>query len=251
MRKLYCITYNTFSGLPGKNEKESGKINETLYYKKTKQISEFERDLISQIELVIKLDPDFFIVTEIPRVDIDKVKEYSERSGYVTIYAGVSRNLKNKEYDLGVIIASKLEGEEIKFDSSWEASAWGIVGIRLHQFHLSIIGVHLDTDEGRRNKMEIPLLAKVVMREAKHGNEVIIMGDLNCRLEDILGHKSFLNYNLKGHNEPTFRFDMENQYLNIDHILIPDKKGWNAQWKVLNIGTSDHYLVEAHIKTPF
>lgn len=253
MHNLHCIVYNTLSGLDGRTKKKCEEISNALYYgnpSRKKDLGEFDRDLMSQMKLVVKHNPDVFVVTEIPRVDVKNVQVYFSSRGYKSIAYGVSRHLAKKECDLGVVLGAKLRAESMAFDDKWITSAWGIAGLRFHELSLSIIGVHFDVDEQEQNDIEIPLLAREAGREAALGRDVILMGDMNCNTFNITQHKDFKAYPMAGHNDITFRHSINSKDGSIDHILIPKKEGWSAAWHVLKEGTSDHFPVEAHISMP-
>ena len=184
----------------------------------------------------------------IKQIQCSEIEKELSALGYSSIYFGYSAH--HDDATVSSLVASKIKGEKLAIEFTEGAHAGGgggIVGLRLVQSNITVVGVHMCTPKFPwLYDAQIADIVKFLETEKLLGREVIIAGDWNASTLFLKKYPAFSKLNLINSEGdmltcPTFLPKLEP----LDHIFVPQN------FKTINSKTiafgSDHLAVSVEV----
>lgn len=190
MKRVTLATYNT---LLGGHKPWRSSLMDLIHFSyfilgSKILLNRSKKRIVQTMRFCTRKSPDIVVLTEIPtHTDKRIVRRFFRKFGHRTIVAGRSKYFKQKDMELGVIVASKFKGTPLHLPSKFINSSWGSCGMYIKKINTVVIGVHLSVFKWNRME-ELTLLKEFINTQIKKQRKVIVAGDFNTNQEEIISH---------------------------------------------------------------
>jgi endonuclease/exonuclease/phosphatase family metal-dependent hydrolase len=199
----------------------------------------FSRFSVRTVDIVSRSGADFICFNEVlGTLRGEEIRERLKQEGYEYFCWGAAEH-HNKPLDLGTLLASKYPFEELNFTLPQEphmGGGGGACAVYVKEFNLSILAVHLARDEELQKK-QVKAISVFVKNQSDLKRKVVVMGDFNLNVEELMSYEQFSDLNLAPANGLGTAPE-------IDEIKMFEFQAWdNIFYKGLNLNRSGRFRV--------
>ncbi len=237
-KKLSVVLYNTLFG--GVHKDQGIFLDLVTFLYCTFRIHKFypllKKDLKRSLKFSVRGNPDVIVLTElITGSDLNYARRFFRRRGYKSMITGKSKFFEKHEDDKNFAVLTVFKGiaQKVQLKKYDVQPCWGSSVMYIPSYNLMIFSLHMSVLKIERYK-EIESLKKVVLTQMKKGQRVMLVGDFNTNINEILSYFPGLNPSFI--NKATFDHWLFGKD-NIDNIVIFGGKHKKVR---LFEDTSDH-----------
>lgn len=247
---LRFATYNMMFGMYGREGVINGLGHLSFHGLHSKFLTKiFSRLNAKTVELVGGWDADFVSLNEVlGTLKKGEIIEGLKEEGFGYFCWGAAAH-HDKPLDLGTLFASKYKFEELNFtlpQKNHMGGGGGACAVFVEEKNLSILALHLGRDRELQEK-QVEKISLFVREQSKKKRKVVLMGDFNLEVNELVGFEDFKSLNLSVVN-------YKDTAPNIDEVKLFYFEGWDnifykGSLKLKNSGIvdglSDHKVVWA------
>lgn len=244
-KKLSIVLYNTLFG--GVHKDQGFLLDIVTFLYCTFRIHKFypllKKDLKRSLKFAVRGNPDVIVLTElITGSDLNSARRFFRRRGYKSIVTGKSKFFEKHEDDKNFAVLTVFKGiaQKVHLKNYDVQPCWGSSVMYIPAYNLMIFSLHMSVLKIERYR-EIASLQKVVLTQMNKGRRIMLVGDFNTNIKEILSY--FPNLYPSFINKATFDHWLFGKD-NIDNIVIFGGKHKKVR---LFQDTSDHKKIFSRI----